>query len=223
MLRLLADLPSQISDNLSIIVLIVIVLVGLLGIGLKDVLRFSLTRAWAISGVCFQQSIRRRVLWLTPLVILGVLTVSQFQKPVDPQDAVRQTTSYCLFATGLLVAIVTIILACTNLPQEIENRVIYTVATKPTTRLEIVVGKVIGFCRVSFWILVIMGLFSWGYLRLSDWRLRSAIKTQLDAGVDQMSRPTLEYYRDHGTLHARELVLPTKLSVYSHEPMREDD
>ena len=29
----------------------------------------------------------------------------------------------------------------------------------------------------------------------------------------QISRPTLEYYRDHGTLHARELVLPSKLSV----------
>jgi len=219
MSRSIAELPSLISDNLSIIVL-----VGLLGIGLKDVLRFSITRAWAISSVCFRQSIRRRVLWLTPLVILGVLIVAQFQKPIDPQDAVRQTTSYCLFATGLLVAIVTIILACTNLPQEIENRVIYTVATKPTTRLEIVIGKVIGFCRVSFWILLIMGIFSWSYLRFSDWRLRSAIRMQLDAGgVDQISRPTMEYYRDHGTLHARELVLPSKLSVYSHEPVKDDD
>ena len=224
MSQLLAEIPSQITDNLAIIVMILVVLVGLLGIGLKDVLRFSLTRAWAISSVCFRQSIRRRVLWLTPLVILGVLIVAQFQKPVDPQDAVRQTTSYCLFATGLLVAIVTIILACTNLPQEIENRVIYTVATKPTTRLEIVIGKVIGFCRVSFWILLIMGIFSWSYLRFTDWRMRSAIKTQLDsAGTDQISRPTMEYYRDHGTLHARELVLPSKLSVYSHEPVRDDD
>src|SRR5438874_417463 len=220
---LLAALPAVITNNLATIVLILVVLVGL-GIGLKDVLRFSITRAWAISGVCFRQSIRRRVLWLTPLVILGVLIVAQFQKPIDPQDAVRQTTSYCLFATGLLVAIVTIILACTNLPQEIENRVIYTVATKPTTRLEIVIGKVIGFCRVSFWILLIMGIFSWSYLRLSDWRLRSELKTHLDGGgVDQLSRPTLEYYRDHGTLHARELVLPSKLSVYSHEPAKDDD
>ncbi|HEV8606000.1 MAG TPA: hypothetical protein VGQ99_11565 [Tepidisphaeraceae bacterium] len=220
----ISELPPLISNNLAMIVAIVIVLVGLLGIGLKDVLRFSLTRSWAISGVCFRQSIRRRVLWLTPLVILGVLTVAQFQKPVDPQDAIRQTTSYCLFATGLLVAIVTIILACTNLPQEIENRVIYTVATKPTTRLEIVVGKVIGFVRVSFWILVIMGLFSWGYLRYSDWRLRSAITRQLVGdNVDSASRPTLEYYRDRGTLHARELVLPTRLSLYSHEPVNPDD
>src|SRR5213075_77004 len=131
--------------------------------------------------------------------------------------------SYCLFATGLLVAIVTIILACTNLPQEIENRVIYTVATKPTTRLEIVIGKVIGFVRVSFWILVIMGLFSWGYLRVRDWRLRSEIRTQLDGPTDANVRPTLEYYARSGTLHARELVLPSKLTIYSHEPLAPDD
>ncbi len=87
------SMPEFISTNIALIVLVGIVLVGLLGVGLKDVLRFSVTRAWAISGVCFQQSIRRRVLWLTPLVILGVLTVAQFQKPIDPQDAVRQTTS----------------------------------------------------------------------------------------------------------------------------------
>ena len=214
----LAEIPPFIANNWAVIVLILVVLAGL-GIGLKDVLRFSITRAWAISSVCFRQSIRRRVLWLTPLVILGVLIVAQFQKPVDEQDAVRQITSYCLFGTGLLVAIVTIILACTNLPQEIESRVIYTVATKPTTRLEIAIGKVIGFCRVSFWILVIMGLFSWGYLRFKDWKLRREISARIEAGAfDRMNQSTLEYYRDQGTLHARELALPTKLSVYSHEP-----
>src|SRR3954465_1463973 len=181
MSQILAQIPEVITKNLSTIVLILVVLDGL-GIGLKDVLRFSITRAWAISSVCFRQSIRRRVLWLTPLVIAGVLVVAQFQKSVDAQDLVRQTTSYCLFATGLLVAIVTIILACTNLPQEIESRVIYTVATKPTTRLEIAVGEVVGFWRVSFWILVIMGLFSWGFLRMSGWRLRREISAQIEAG-----------------------------------------
>jgi hypothetical protein len=73
-------------------------------------------------------------------------------------------------------------------------------------------------------ILVIMGLFTWGYLRFRDWRLRSAIAAQLtEAGVDPISKPTLEYYRDRGTLHARELVMPTKLSVYAHEPRTPDD
>src|SRR3989442_560281 len=85
-------------------------------------------RRWgmcAISSVSFRESIRRRVLLITPLAIVGVILVSQLQRPIDEADAIRQTVKFCLFATGLVVSIVTIILACTNLPREIDNRVIY--------------------------------------------------------------------------------------------------
>src|SRR5687768_5261776 len=146
-------------------VLLGLIVLAFLVFGFRDLLRLSWRRIWAISGVCFDESIRRRVLWITPLAILGVIAVSQLTKPVDAQDAIRQTTKFCVFASGLVVAITAIILACTNLPKEIENRVIYTVVTKPTTRLEIVLGKVVGFARVSATILLIMGAFSWIYLR----------------------------------------------------------
>lgn len=204
---------------------IAIILVGLLGVGLPDVLRFSFTRVWAISTVSFRQSIRRRVLWITPLVILGVIIVSQFQKAIDAQDIIRQTTTYCLFATGILVTLVTIMLACTNIPQEIDNRVIYTVATKPTTRLEIVVGKVIGFVRVTFWILLIMGAFTLGYLKFRDWRMTRAIAAQLEmpGAMAEPGRATLAYYRREGTLHARQLGLPRSLAILARMPTGADD
>src|SRR5690242_8470835 len=160
------------TANIHLILAGVIVLVGLFVIGLRDVTRFSLKRIWAISSVNFAESIRRRVLLITPLAIIGVIIVSQLQHPVDEADAIRQTIKFCLFATGMVVTVVTIILACTNLPKEIENRVIYTVVTKPTTRLEIVLGKILGFARVSATILVIMGVFTWGYLELRAWNLR---------------------------------------------------
>ena len=60
-------------------------------------------RVWAISSVCFAESIRRRVLWITPLAIIGVVIVAQLQRPIDEQDAIRQTMKFCLFTTGLLV------------------------------------------------------------------------------------------------------------------------
>src|SRR5687767_7515211 len=213
-------LPDFVTNNIGLSLAVVIVVVGLLVIGLGDVLRFSWTRVWAISGVNYTQSLRRRVLWITPLVIVGVIVVSQFQKAVDPQDAIRQTTMFCLFATGMLVVLVTVILACTNLPREIDSRVIYTVATKPTTRLEIVLGKVVGFVRVSFWLLLIMGLFTYGYVKFRDWRMRSYLAAQLDTPgtVEQVNRPTLEYYRDYGTLHARVLDRPQALSILADMP-----
>src|SRR5688572_27147563 len=121
---LLSALPPIIMDHLGWWIAGLIVVIGLLGIGMKDLSRFSLKRAWAVSSVCFAESMRRRVLWITPLAIIGVIIVSQLQKPLDAQDAIRQTIKFCLFATGLVVTIATIILAATNLPREIENRVI---------------------------------------------------------------------------------------------------
>src|SRR5688500_952045 len=167
-----SDLPSLIEQNLSWWVAGAIVVVGLLIYGFRDVLRFSFRRAWAISGVSFDESIRRRVLWITPLAIVGAVIVTQLQKPIDAQDAIRQTIKFCLFATGLVVTVTAIILASTNLPKEIENRVIYTIVTKPTTRLEFVVGKVLGFARVSAAILLIMGLFMFAYLHLRAWGMQ---------------------------------------------------
>src|ERR1700710_321173 len=170
------DLPPAIANNLTWILGGLIVVIGLFVVGLKDVIRFAFRRVWAISGVCFDESIRRRILWITPLAIIGVIVISQLQKPSDEQDAIRQTTKFCLFATGFVVTISTIILACTNLPREIENRVIYTVVTKPTTRLEIILGKIVGFARVSAAILLIMGLFTFGYLQIRAHSLSSAIQ-----------------------------------------------
>lgn len=218
------DLPPVIEEYLAWWIAGLIVLFGLLLYGMKDVLRFSLSRAWAISSVNFAESVRRRVLWITPLAIVGVVLVAQFQNPVDEQDAIRQTTKFCLFAAGLVVTLTAIILACTNLPREIESRVIYTVVTKPTTRLEIIVGKVLGFARVSALLLAIMGLFTWGYLHWRSWRLTSSIAERLDAGtVDPVARPSLEYYRQAGLLTARTYERPDDMQIYSRLPEAGDD
>jgi len=217
-------MPAFVSEHLPWFIAGLIVVVGLLIYGFRDVTRFSLKRVWAISSVNFAESIRRRVLWITPLAILGVIIVSQLQKPVDEQDAIRQTTKFCLFASGLLVTVTAIILACTNLPREIESRVIYTVVTKPTTRLEIVVGKIVGFARVSATILIIMGVFTYGYLRVREWNLRKFIDQRLQSNaVDQLSRPTLEHYQKAGLLSARVYENSDDLQVYSRPPEPSDD
>ncbi len=213
------SIPAFLEANLEWVLAGVIVVVGLLGFGLSDVLRFSASRVWAISGVSFDESIRRRVLWITPLAILGVVIVSQLQHPVDEQDAIYQTTKFCLFATATLLVITTIILACTNLPKEIENRVIYTIVTKPTTRLEIVLGKILGFVRVSAAILVIMGLFSLGYLKLRSMKLERDIRQRLAAGaIEQTNRRTLEHYVNEGLLTARSVEHAQSLQFFAELP-----
>ena len=48
-------------------------ILGLIVYGFSDLLRFSFRRAWAISAVCFDDSIRQKVLWITPLAMIGVI------------------------------------------------------------------------------------------------------------------------------------------------------
>src|SRR4051812_39871415 len=115
--------PGETSHQ-DIIVAIVgcLIVAAIVALGWKDVIRFAFRRVWAIAGVSFRESIRRRVLWITPLAIVGVIAITQLTRPFDEQDAIRQTVRYCLFASGLIVVVSAILLACTNLPKEIESR-----------------------------------------------------------------------------------------------------
>jgi len=211
-------MPAWISDNIEWWLAGIIVIGGLLVFGRNELRLLRLSRVWAISDVCFAESIRRRVLWVTPLGILGVIAISLLQHPVDQQESIRQTIKFCLFASGTLVTITAIILACTNLPREIENRVIFTIVTKPATRLEIVLGKVAGFARISGVIVVIMGVFTftfleWQNLQLSQ-QVAERLKTETDAGV----RRALQGYKDSGLLNTQSLEQPADLNIYNYLP-----
>lgn len=206
------------SANVPWIVGGTIVVLGIL-LGLRDLLRLNGKRIWAISSVSFRESIRRRVLWVTPLAMLGIVAVTQLAHPVDEQDAIRQATKYCLFATGIVVVIATLILACTSLPKEIDNRVIYTIVTKPATRLEIVLGKVVGFARTSLVILLIMGVFSYAYLHFNAGQLRAAAQVRLRTlPASDPSRDTLQHYSDEGLLHSRTYARPVGLGIFAKLP-----
>lgn len=219
----LADM-TWILDSAGWLLAAAIIVIGLFVLGWSDVVRLQPRRIWALSGACFTESIRRGVLWVTPLAIIGVIVVVQLQQPINEQDAIRQTTRYCLFCSGLLVGVTAIILACTNLPREIENRVIYTIVTKPTTRLEIVLGKVLGFARVSALILIIMGLFTYGYLELRNWRMVRHIEAELEVlPQDSAIRPTMEYYARTGLLSTRSLEQTADLGIYSRLPHDDDN
>src|SRR3954453_7976716 len=201
----------------------VIAILGIVVYGFKDLIRLSIGRVWAISSVCFAESVRRKIWLITPLAIVGVIVVAQLQRPLDERDAIRQTIKFCLFATGLLVTITAIILACTNLPREIDNRVIYTVVTKPTARLEIVLGKILGFARVSALILLIMGVFTWIYLHVRAYLFDRAIAAQLEQmPPDAAGRGTLEHYRRTGLLTARSLEEAEIVQVMTRAPGGDD-
>ena len=217
---MLAALPAFISNNADWAFAALIVILGLFVYGLPDLLRTRFGRIWAISGVCFRDAIRRRVLWITPLAMLGILLVGQFQRPVDQQDAIRLTIKVCLFTTGMVVTIIALITAATNLPREIENRVVFTIVTKPVTRLEIVLGKIVGFARVSAAMLLVMGAFSLVYLHSKAWWLGRQINDDLQsARLEPTQRVWLTHYQEQGLLQSRTVEQADSLMQYARPPV----
>jgi hypothetical protein len=212
-------MPDFVLTNLQWFIAGVIVLLGVFVYGFSDVLRLSVGRIWAIGGVCFRDAIRRKVLWVTPLAMLGVIIVSLLQHPVDQPDAIRQTIKFCFFASGLVVTIIALITAATNLPREIESRVVFTIVTKPVTRLEIVLGKIVGFARVSAAMLLIMGIFTVGYLHLRAWYLgRQITQTLASPQLDPAQREWLQHFEDEGLLFSQTIHRPFKLAQYAQVP-----
>ena len=196
-----------------------LLVLALLAYGLRDFLRFSFYRTWAISGVVFRESIRRNVLWVTPLAMLAVLLLIQLQDPADEADAIRQAMRSGLFATALVAVIVPLILASTNLPREITNRVIFTLVTKPLTRFELLLGKIIGFARLSAVVLLIMGLFTLALLWVMERRLTSRIEATLQTELPVESRrPYLTYLANQGLLQAQQTDAGDDLQVYAELP-----
>ena len=210
--------PPLIGDHLHWWIPLVVVVLGMAIFGRDELRRLSLGRIVAISSVCFAESLRRRVLWVTPLAIIGVIVLTLLQHPVDQQEAIRQTIKFCLFASGTLVTITAIILACTNLPREIESRVIFTIVTKPTTRLEIVLGKVLGFVRVSGLIVLIMGVFSLVFLEWQDWKLNGQIARQLQSESDKQTHGVLAGYQAAGLLNTKSLDDASEFQIHNHLP-----
>jgi ABC-type transport system involved in multi-copper enzyme maturation permease subunit len=215
---LAVSLPSWIQNYLIWWIAAAIVVGGLLVFGADELRRLSPRRIWAISSVCFAESVRRKVLWVVPLAILGVIAVSLLQHAGDPQEAIRQTIKFCLFASGLMVTVTAVILACTNLPREIEDRVIFTIVSKPTTRLEIVLGKVLGFVRVSGLIVLIMGVFTFAYLGIEDRRLSAQVDDRIKTETDESTLQTLRGYQTAGLLSTKSLEIPADFQIWEHEP-----
>lgn len=207
--------PSEFGIGVAVVV----VLLGLVVYGLPDLLRFTPKRIWAVGSVVFRESIRRKILWLTPLAMVGVVILTNLQKPDDGADAIRQSLQFCLFTSGLLVVISGIMLSCTNLPRDIESKVIFTIVTKPITRLEIIAGKIVGFARVTGSILLLMGLFTWAYVHLQAWNLGKAITTQLSTTLDnEFARGRLEHQQREGLLDTRALAESKSLEFLAREP-----
>jgi hypothetical protein len=125
----------------------------------EDAPGFSFRRTWAIARLSLQEAIRNRVLIAFALFILVLLFAGLFLD-VKNSNPARLYLSFVISTTNYLLLLMTVFLSTFSIPNDIKNRTIYTVVTKPVRAGELVLGRIVGFMGIGTLMLIAMTAFS---------------------------------------------------------------
>jgi hypothetical protein len=129
----------------------------------EDLPRFSLQRTLAVARLAIQEAIRNRVLVGFGIFVVVLLFAGLFLD-VDNSNPSRIYVSFVLNSTRFLVLPMALLLSVFSIPNDVKNRTIYTVVTKPVRSSEIVLGRTVGFAAVGTAMLVAMGIVSYVFV-----------------------------------------------------------
>jgi len=112
----------------------------------------------------FRESLRKKVMLIAGLFVVVVLVSTQLA-PADFAEArPRLALSAASKGMALFGLIAVVFLAATVIPDDIQQRTIYSLLTKPLPRWKLLVGRTLGFVLVAALLLSVMGLFSWAFI-----------------------------------------------------------
>ncbi|MCA9190376.1 MAG: hypothetical protein KDB03_01385 [Planctomycetales bacterium] len=129
----------------------------------RDLPGTSVRRIYALARLAFQEAIRRRVLVVMAIFIVGLLFAGWFLDPSSDHVA-RLYISFVMTGTSYLVLLLGLFLSCFSLPTDIKNKTIQTISTKPVRPTEIILGRVVGFSAVGTVLLLGMGILSYVFV-----------------------------------------------------------
>jgi hypothetical protein len=132
--------------------------------GFEDFLHMSAQRVMSIAILTYTECLRMRAMYVFAIFAVLYMFAGWFLRSsndrVDLQ--IPEYVVFVLASITWMVLLVTGILSCWGLPNDIRLRSIHTVVTKPVRRNEIVIGRLLGYTAMGTLILVVMGAI--GYI-----------------------------------------------------------
>jgi hypothetical protein len=125
-----------------------------------DLPKMSPRRIYAVAKLAVKESIRKKVLVLVGIFVVGMMFAGWYLDP-NAEYPARLYISFVLTATTYLVLLMALFISCFSIPADIKSRTIYTITTKPVRPLELFLGRVFGFTAIGTFVLAIMGLLSY--------------------------------------------------------------
>ncbi len=121
-------------------------------------------KVWAVATNTIRQALRMKVAVIFMVLLLVLLPVMGLTATGDGTLKGRLQTflSYGLSLTSLLLCLLTIIVSTHAVTSDIEQRQIYTVATKPIRRFQFILGKLLGVVTLDVVLLAIFGGIVYG-------------------------------------------------------------
>ena len=120
-------------------------------------------RIVALARLAFKEALRRKVLYIVGLFVVILLLAGWYLNP-DSEDPARLYISFVLTTTNYLILVLALFISAFSLPEDIKNKTIYTIVTKPVKSTEIILGRMLGFVAVGTAILLPMGVLSYVFV-----------------------------------------------------------
>jgi ABC-2 type transport system permease protein len=105
---------------------------------------FSFGRVFAITTNTFTELTRLKVFYVVLIFALFLIGSSVFMARFSFQQEFRILKDVALGAMSIFTSLLAIVAAARLIPQDIEDRTVYTILAKPVPRFEYVIGKLAG-------------------------------------------------------------------------------
>ena len=119
----------------------------------------GLRRTSTIAGLTLKEAIRRKALWIFAIFAMLFMFAGWFlsTSTTATSDAAEPYITFVLTVITWLSLPLAILLSCWGLPEDIRVRSLHTVVTKPVRRVEIVMGRIVGYGLVTALMIAAMG------------------------------------------------------------------
>lgn len=129
-----------------------------------DFIKTSPRRVLAMARLAIKEAIRRRVVLVTFAIFALMILFGSWFMGGGTEKPEQIYVNFVLWGTQMLVLLMGLLLSAFSLPDDIKNKTIYTVVTKPVRSTEIILGRMLGFATVGTVLLVLMGLISYFFV-----------------------------------------------------------
>lgn len=131
---------------------------------IPDFLFTSPRRVMAMATLATKEAIRRKVVLVTFVIFALSILFGGWFMDNGSENPQQIYVNFVLWGTQMLVLMMGLLISAFSLPEDIKNKTIYTIVTKPVRSTEIVIGRILGFGFLGTVLLAAMGIISYFFV-----------------------------------------------------------